>query len=222
MSQRILGRILLFTLLSAWILLQPETAKAHSVSFGYSHITLREDGIGYELLLLPDEMSPILNLDLDQDTTVSIEEAEQKRSDLQEFVARWLSIKADGADLQPKLGSIEMIEQGAGIPMIRLILDYNFGKKVNELVMKYDILFTESPTHHNFATITTVDGSMKEHNFDKNNKILKLYMNSNSPKAAVDRIIKIPAWIPLLLLLIVGAMITFWYFLRLRINRRNL
>lgn len=223
MNQRILARIFLFSLAVAWMLFQPETVKAHNLSFGYSHISLREDGIGYVLLLTPDEMGQVLNLDLNQDGTVTIEEANQKKPELQEFVAQGLTIKADETDLQLNIVSMEMIEQGAGIPMIKLNLDYNFGKKVNELVIKYGLLFNTSPLHHNFATITSIDGSTREHDFDKNDQILKLFMNPNSPKAVVDRIIKIPPWIPLILLLIVGAIIAAaWiYFRKFRIKRGN-
>ncbi|MFE5318591.1 hypothetical protein ACFQ88_07785 [Paenibacillus sp. NPDC056579] len=162
----------------------------------------------YELLLLPDEMSPLLNLDVDQDGSFTIEEAKQKESELKEFVSRGLSVKADGAELQAKLGSMEMIEQGLGIPMIKLNFDYNFGKEVKELAIKYNLLFTNvSPTHHNFATITSLDGSTSEHDFDRSHPMLKLYMDPHSPQAIVDRMIKIPSWILLVSLLLLIAAI---------------
>ncbi|GGI45529.1 membrane protein [Paenibacillus marchantiophytorum] len=159
----------------AWMLLQPETAMAHNLDVGFSNITLKEDGLRYELLLLPDELSPILNLDLNRDGAVTIEEANQVKPDLEKFVARSLSIKADDADLQSKFESMEISQQGPGIPMVKLNLDYTFEKKIDELVVTYDLLFNVSPLHRNFVTVTYIDGSKKEHNFDKNNRILPLY-----------------------------------------------
>ncbi|UKS24078.1 hypothetical protein LOZ80_20805 [Paenibacillus sp. HWE-109] len=208
----------------AWRLLQPETAKAHNLDVGFSNITLREDGLRYELLLLPDELSPILNLDLNRDGAVTIEEANQVKPDLEKFVARSLSIKADDADLQSNFESMEISQQGPGIPMVKLNFDYTFEKKIDELFITYDLLFNVSPLHRNFATVTSIDGSRKEHNFDKNNRILPLYMDPNSPKALVNRLIKIkvPLWILPILLLVAGAMITMMIYLtRLRKKRRT-
>ncbi|MBP1964462.1 hypothetical protein [Paenibacillus aceris] len=221
--QRIIGRFRIFTLLLAWTLLQPQAVTAHNSSYGYSNVTLTEVGVRYELLLLPDEMQPVLNLDLDQDGTVTIEEANQKESELQNFVARWMSVKADNTELPPKLVSMEMTERGVGLQMIKLNLDYDFGKTVKEVAIKYDIFVTtESPTHHNFASIVSVDGSTREFVFDKDHQILKLRLNPNSPKEAVQRIIKFSPWILLILLVTTGAfVIVLGYLIRLRTKRRN-
>ncbi|NOU69379.1 hypothetical protein GC096_35770 [Paenibacillus sp. LMG 31461] len=178
MIQRTPVKFVLFSLLLAWMLIQPEAAMAHNSSFGYSNVTLTATGMRYELLLLPDEIQPILSLDHDQDGTVTIEEANQKESELLAFVARWMSVKAENSELPPKFASMEMTERGVGLQMIKLNLNYEFGKTVNEVVIKYDILVTTaSPEHRNFANIISIDGSTKEFVFDKDHQILKLGMN---------------------------------------------
>lgn len=207
--------LLLFCL--TWMLFQPQMADAYDITFGYSHLTLREDGIHYELELLPGELSHFFILDDDQDGSVTIAEAERKRQALEKLVAQGISVNADGAVLMAKLGSIEMIEQGAGIPMIKLGLDYESGKKVDELVVKYGLLFDVSPVHHNFATITAIDGSTKEHDFDTKHREIKLYTDPSSMHAVAARI-QIPAWLLILLPLAAAGIAA--YLIKLRITRR--
>ncbi|NOV04714.1 hypothetical protein [Paenibacillus planticolens] len=203
----------------------PRSATAHNLDIGFSNITLKENGLRYELLLLPDEMSPLLSLDLNRDGAVTMEEANQMKPDLEKLVAQSLSIKADDVELQSHLESLEITQRGPGVPMVKLNIDYSFGKKVDEVVIDYNLLFNISPLHRNLATVTSLDGSAKEHNFEKNNRILNLYMDPNSPKALVNQLvnIKIPIWILFMMLLLVGAVmiIIIIFFKRMKKTRRK-
>jgi len=161
-----------FLTLKVWILLVSfilvDAVSAHPLSVSYSRFTVVQEGMDAVYRLPMDDMDLLFQLDKNLDDTVSQEELESARDELETYLDEQIDLMVDGVALKARLLGVSIIQNSSGEPYLQANVIYQTELPVNQLEVSVNILTHLYPNHRNLAEFE-VGSSREEYVFQHGN-----------------------------------------------------
>lgn len=135
------------------LLLLAVTVHAHPLNVSYSRFTVRDDAVEGMLRLPTDEMDLVLRIDTDLDGKITLEEMEQARARIEEYLGHHVLLTADGAALDASFGKFSIWNDRDGYPFLETPITYRASKPIESLQAQINVIAEIIPAHKNLSTI---------------------------------------------------------------------
>ncbi|MGD6832417.1 HupE/UreJ family protein [Sutcliffiella halmapala] len=142
--------------------LQPTATHAHALSASFGKIVLEESQITYIFSI--DDLSVIENIQLDQnnDSTLSQEEVDNGKASIEEWIGQNLTMQADGVALRPSTGKM-ISEQRNDKNVVTTTLTYSLGEESKTITL-VDNFYKNTNDNTTYTQLLTIeqDGNFSE------------------------------------------------------------
>jgi hydrogenase/urease accessory protein HupE len=166
-----LSLILLIVASFTWLSNDRQAVQAHPLNNGYSELTVKPEGVDYELFI--PELS-LLKYDMNKDNTLSSEELNQQKAQLETDIRENLRLEQEMEPLHFSLISVDKTEKET-VPGVSFKLYYSSDKPFTGFTINYNLLFDDAdPYHLSFAIIqegddidqTIFDGAHRSYHYE--------------------------------------------------------